>query len=111
MLVREVLEELENEGFLHFNSQKRIGTKYSIHSFVVDFYVYTHNLILEVQGRAWHDRTKRQRKKTAAKRNCLIDSGYEYLELWDDEFIKRGKWIEGRKEWVRERILDCLKKS
>ena len=108
MLAREVLEDLQREGVIKsFSSQEWIKTKYRIYSFRVDFLV-DGDLVLEIQGRHWHSK-KRQRRKDVAKMNCLLGEGYRYLELWDDEYSKRGKWVEGKKEWVRERIEECLK--
>lgn len=113
LAVREVLEDLQRAGKIKsFVSQEYIKTKYRIYSFKVDFLV-DGEYIIEVMGRHWHDpstkRGKKRHRKDVAKKNCLVDSGYRYLELWDDEFLKRGKWIDGKKEWVRERIEECLK--
>jgi len=81
--MRRILEELG----VSFVSQEPIKTKFSIHTFKVDFLV-RRQIVIEVKGRYWR-RKQRRRDKDEAKKNCLEAEGYTVLEFWDDEVLRQ----------------------
>lgn len=83
-----VLADALRKANVSFVTQESISTPFREWPFIVDFYFPEHKLVVEVNGRYWHDRTKRQRKKTEIKEACLEQAGYKFLAFWDDEVLK-----------------------
>lgn len=121
-VVRGILEDFQREGFIrNASSQERIKTRFRIYSFRVDFFLGDSdvNLVVEVMGEHWHSpRTKRGRKrkkKDDAKRECLLAEGYNYIELWDSELMRKGgkeadpEKVEKATEKLRVKIEECRK--
>jgi very-short-patch-repair endonuclease len=102
MTVRKILEELSKEYNFSFKSQQMVPIKCRKFPYIVDFMV-NDNKIIEVMGRTFHDRTKRQREKVSAKLDHLKEEGYDVLIVWDDE-IKRKKDLLTIKERIRSFI-------
>jgi very-short-patch-repair endonuclease len=81
MAVRQILEGLP-APLNSFISQAPIKTRYSIHTFIIDFKV-ANQIVIEVHGdhsAKWH--TKSRQAKDEAKTNCLLEEGYQVLDIF-----------------------------
>jgi very-short-patch-repair endonuclease len=88
MAMRRILEHLR----VSFKSQVPIKTRFREWPFIVDFLV-ENRLVIEVQGVYWHSK-KRRSEKDEIKRNCLIETGYQFLEFTDEELKKDPESVE-----------------
>ena len=83
---RKVYEELQKRGLL-FEKQKLINGK-----FLVDAYIPSLNLVIEVDGNYWHS-LERVVKKDRAENAYLTKCGFNLLRLSETE-VNSGKFIE-----------------
>jgi len=80
MAVRRILESLP-PPLNSFISQAPIKTRFSIHTFIIDFKLAS-RLVIEVHGdhsAKWH--TKSRQAKDEAKTNCLLSSFYKVIDI------------------------------
>lgn len=99
----QVFKILQDLG-IRFVTQQPVQTRFREYPYIVDFLVLEPKLhVIEVLGRRFHDRTKRQRVKVDVKRECLSGEGFKYFEVWDDEL----KTKQGR-EAVKEKVKQFL---
>ena len=109
--MRRILEDMKRDGLI----TKFIGDEWVQSPFrrkgvrqQFDFLV-DDVLVIEVQGKHWHLRTRRV-KKDNAKRESFETMGYGVLWIWDDELryafqVKRGpRWTQ----YIRDMVMAML---
>jgi len=75
-----------------YSSLKRLGIKFkSQHlmykKFLIDAWIPKLNIVLNINGRYWHNLPKQQ-KIDKAKKAYLVKCGHIVLDIWDDEFTQ-----------------------
>ena len=65
-------------------------TQFKILTYSVDILLTDYNIIIECNGRYWHDKPK-SREKNKQRDIKIEKEGYKVLRFWDDEIKKNIK--------------------
>lgn len=83
---KEITKFIESHGI-------KVINEYRVNNFKYDIFIPSHNLLIEYQGLKWHSLPDSKRKDFNKHKN-IIDSNYQFMIIFEDEWIHSKKKVE-----------------